>query len=205
MMFRWWLWEAVAILLVGATLVDARTMTVKDRARLRQGPAATSPLVRELAPGTKLEILGESAGWNEVRTADGQRGYVWAGWLTEGEAVPKPPEGARLPDASQARSLANEVHDLGQVIATLVARPQPVTGEEIERLRAEVERVATGEQDLRRLLDERAPSQSSTDPPADGSLTLTPGLLLLGGVLGWVASRLFQRRRDRHQRYRLRL
>ncbi|TMA71789.1 MAG: SH3 domain-containing protein, partial [Deltaproteobacteria bacterium] len=104
MMFRWWLWEAVAILLVGATLVDARTMTVKDRARLRQGPAATSPLVRELAPGTKLEILGESAGWNEVRTADGQRGYVWAGWLTEGEAVPKPPEGARLPDASQARS-----------------------------------------------------------------------------------------------------
>src|SRR5207244_2156037 len=128
-----------------------------------------------------------------------------AGWLTEGEAVPKPPEGARLPDASQARSLADEVHDLGQVIATLVARPQPVTGEEIERLRAEVERVATGEQDLRRLLDERAPSQSSTDPPADGSLTLTPGLLLLGGVLGWVASRLFQRRRDRHQRYRLRL
>ena len=204
MMFRWWLWEAVAILLVGATLVDARTMTVKDRARLRQGPAATSPLVRELAPGTKLEILGESAGWNEVRTADGQRGYVWAGWLTEGEAERKAPQGARLPDASQARSLANEEHDLGQVIATLVARPQPVTGEEIERLRAEVERVATGEQDLRRLLDERAP-QSSTDPPADGSLTLTPGLLLLGGVLGWVASRLFQRRRDRHQRYRLRL
>ena len=164
MMFRWWLWEAVAILLVGATLVDARTMTVKDRARLRQGPAATSPLVRELAPGTKLEILGESAGWNEVRTADGQRGYVWAGWLTEGEAVPKPPEGARLPDASQARSLADEVHDLGQVIATLVARPQPVTGEEIERLRAEVERVATGEQDLRRLLDERAVQHRLCDP-----------------------------------------
>ena len=205
MMFRWWLWEVVGILLVGATLVEGRTMTVRERARMRQGPAATSELVRELAPGTKLEILGDISGWNEVRTADGQRGYVWAAWLTEGVAEPKAPEGARPPYTLQARSLAEEVHDLGQLIATLLARPQPVTGEEVERLRAEVERVATGEQDLRRLLEERAPSQSSTDPPADGSLALTPGLLLLGGVVGWVASRLVQRRRDRRQRYRLRL
>ena len=204
MMFRWWLSVVVGTLLVGATLVEARTMTVKERARMRQGPAATSELVRELPPGTKVEILGESNGWNEVRTADGQRGYVWAGWLTESGAESKPQEGARPAEAAQARSLADEVHELGQQLGTLLARPQPVTSEEVERLRTEIERVAAGEQDLRRWLEEHGPSQAPMDPPPDGSLAVTPGLLLLGGVVGWAASRLVQRRRDRRQRYRLR-
>src|SRR5262249_10989422 len=195
-----WRWAVVGVLFTGATLVDARTMTVREHARLRPEPAGTSVVIRELGPGTKLEILSESNGWDEVRTADGQHGYVWAAWLTEGAAEGKPP------DASQARSLADEVHELGQQLGTLLARPQPVTSEDLERLRAEVERVATGEQDLRRWLEEHGPgpSQPPGDPPPEGSAAATAGLLLFGGVVGWAASRLLQRRRDRRQRYRLR-
>jgi len=204
MTLRRWRWAVVAFLLVSATLVDARTKTVKDRARLRPEPAGTSPVIRELGPGTKLEILGESNGWDEVRTADGEHGYVWAAWLTEGAAEGKAPENVRPTDASQARSLADEVHELGQQVGTLLARPQPVTSEDLERLRAEVERVATGEQDLRRWLEEHGSSQPPGDPPPDSSAAVTLGLLLVGGVVGWAASRLLQRRRDRRQRYRLR-
>jgi Bacterial SH3 domain len=203
MMLRRWRW-AVGILLAGATLVEARTMTVKEHARLRPEPLRTSAVMRELGPGTKLEVLGESNGWDEVRTADGQHGYVWSAWLTEGASPGKALEGIRPTDAAEARSLADEVHELGQQLGTLLARPQPVTSEDLERLRAEIERVASGEQDLRRWLEDHGTSQPPGDPPPDGSAAVTPGLLLFGGVVGWAASRLLQRRRDRRQRYRLR-
>jgi len=205
MMHRW-RWVVGGILLAGATLVDARTMTVKQRARLRPEPAATSPVMRELEPGTKLEVLGENNGWDDVRMADGQRGWVWGGWLAEAGAEGKVPEGPRSADTSQTRSLADEVHELGQQVGTLLARPQPVTSDDLERLRAEVERVATGEQELRRWLEEHGSSPPPGDPPPpDSSAGVTPGLLLVGGVVGWTASRLLQRRRDRRQRYRLRI
>lgn len=83
----------------------------------------------------------------------------------------------------------------------------PVTAAEIERLRAEVQRLATAQRDLERKVEDHALAlggQPPVAPPAESGIGLGPFLFALGGMAGWAASRVVQRRRDRGQRARLR-
>jgi hypothetical protein len=162
------------------------------------GPSASTELVRELPPGTTLEVLDETNGWQQVQTLDGQHGYVWAVHTVE------PGIEARPIDLPQTlRALGDEVHALRDDLAALRDRPEPAKAADLERLRAEVERLAVVQQALANRL-EREPTGSPDSPP-DGMLGLTLLLLVAGGALGWIASRLFRGRRNYRQRDRLRL
>ena len=193
--------------LLAALLLDSRagaeTAVMKERARLRQGPSAATELLGEIEAGKAVEVLGESGGWRQVRTPDGRTGYVWSEHLVGAQAEPKRPEGQA---AVPPRTLADEVRDLRSDVSALRQRPEPASAAQVDRLRQEVERLAAAERDLARRLDDRfVPGAVTTDPPSDRLGAAVPALLLVGGVLGFAASRVLQRRRDHPQRGRLRL
>jgi uncharacterized protein YgiM (DUF1202 family) len=211
-----------ALILALASLASARSATLNASARLRRGPAATTDLVAELPAGTKLKILAERGGWRQVETPDGKTGFVWAENLTEDDAtaaaptaaVPtaaapaeaKPePQKAETPRPPAATStLADDVRALRDDVQALRARPEPAAAADLERLRADVDRLAQTQRELVQHIEDRTPA-SGGDPPPDGALTFAPVLLLIGGALGWLGSRLTAGRRDRRQRNRLRL
>jgi uncharacterized protein YgiM (DUF1202 family) len=201
-----------ALILALASLASARSATLNASARLRQGPAATTDLVAELPAGTKLKILAERGGWRQVETPDGKTGFVWAENLTEDDGTaaappePKPEtqksETIRVPAASS--TMADDVRALREDVQALRARPEAAAAADLERLRAEVDRLAQTQRELVQHIEDRTPAAGG-DPPPDSTLTFAPLLLLVGGAVGWLASRLTAGRRDRRQRNRLRL
>jgi uncharacterized protein YgiM (DUF1202 family) len=201
-----------ALILALASLASARSATLNASARLRRGPAATTDLVAELPPGTKLTIVAERGGWRQVETPDGKTGFVWAENLTEDDATGAPsaearpespkPETPRPP--AGASSMADDVRALREDVQALRARPEPAAAADLERLRAEVDRLAQTQRELVQHIEDRTPTAGG-DPAPDSALTFVPGLLLIGGALGWLGSRLTAGRRDRRQRNRLRL
>jgi uncharacterized protein YgiM (DUF1202 family) len=198
----------------------ARSATLTVSARLRQGPAATTDLVGDLPAGTKLKILGERGGWRQVETPDGKTGFVWAENLTEDadttvmQSAPRSdlsktdapkPEAPKPPASSSSSSVADDLRTLRDDVKALRDRPEPAAADAVERLRTDVDRLAQAQRELAQHVEDRTPTGPRGDPPPDGTLTFAPVLLLVGGALGWIASRLTAGRRDRRQRNRLRL
>ena len=200
---------SMAVLL--ASGAAAETATTRDRARLRQGPSAATELLGELDPDTKVELLGESAGWRQVRTPDGRVGWVWGDHLAGAAAglgaATRPPAPATpaIPTAPPSRTIADDVRELRDQVSALRERPEPATAADLERVRQELERLSAEQRDLAHRLDDRPIPTPIPDPPADGATTLAPALIFVGILLGYAGSRLVQRRRDRRQRNRLRL
>ena len=189
---------AMAVLL--ASVAVAETVATRERARLRQGPSAATELLGELEPDTKLELLGESGGWRQVRTPDGRVGYVWGDHLAGHEAEQRAPA---PPNAGGA--LADDVRELRNEVTALRERPEPATSADLEHVREELERLTAAERDLARRLDDRSLTAPLPDPPGDGTAAFAPALLFVGALVGYAGSRFVQRRRDRRQRNRLRL
>jgi hypothetical protein len=203
---------AVAGVLVGAA--DAREAVLNKRARLREGPSATTALVDWVAEGTRVDVLGEDRGWRQVTLPDGRAGYIWGEHLDEAgtaapatapteTAAPRPPE-APAEGAGRGGGVLDELRALRTDVTALRERADAQPEPDVERLRAEIERLALVQRDLVRRLDSR-PSF-----PVDGGATdaWTGGhwLAVAGGVVGgWALSRLLQRRRERRNRVRLRL
>jgi hypothetical protein len=127
------------LLLAGSARSQTRSGVVKERAPLRAGPGAATGLLGEVAPGTTIEVLGESGGWRWVQTPEGRVGYVWSEHIVEGAEEAKPAEAPKR-DAppSGARTLLDEVRDLRGDVAALRARPDPASAADVERLRREV-------------------------------------------------------------------
>jgi uncharacterized protein YgiM (DUF1202 family) len=194
-------WGAVCAALVIASLAGARTATLRERAHLRSGPSSTTDLLGDLPAGTSMEVLGESAGWIQVETAEGQSGYVWGAHLGDDAAgaAPKAPE---APATSPTRTLADEVHGLRDDVNALRERPAPATAADLDQLRAQLDRLASAHQDLVRQLEEHQ-TRTPAVPP-EGPLGVTLTLLILGIGIGLVLSRLLQGRRGSRQRDRLR-
>jgi uncharacterized protein YgiM (DUF1202 family) len=205
---------SLAVLL--ASGAAAETATTKDRTRFRQGPSAATELLGELDPNTKLELLGESAGWRQVRTPDGRVGWVWgehlagpaaapaAGPAAGPGAAPRPPAPA-TPTTLPPRTMGDELRELRDQVSALRERPEPATAADLERIRQELERLSAVERDLVHRLDDRPVPTPLPDPPTDGAMTFAPALLFIGALVGYAGSRLVQRRRDGRQRNRLRL
>jgi uncharacterized protein YgiM (DUF1202 family) len=211
---------AVAITCVLASLAAARSATLTASARLRQGPAATTVLVGDLPAGTRLKIVGEVGGWRQVETPDGTTGFVWAENLTEDadataaqataraeppKADAPKPESARPSASSSSSSMAEDIRALRNDVKALRDRPEPAAADAVERLRTDVDRLAQAQRELAQHVEDRTPTGAGGGPPPDGTLTFAPVLLLVGGAIGWIASRLTAGRRDRRQRNRLRL
>jgi len=194
---------ALLATLLLATWAGAESATTKERARLRQGPSAATELLGEIDAGTTLELLGESGGWRQVRTPDGKTGWVWSEHLGARPDEARPAEPAR--PAPPPRSSADDLRDLREDVRALRERPEPATAAALERVRQEVERLAGAERDLARRFDDRfLPAAVPAESPGEGS-ALWPALLAVGAAMGFTASRMLQRRRDRRQRGRLRL
>jgi len=195
---------ASLVTLLLTSLARADTATTKERARLRQGPSAATELLGEVDAGERVDILGESGGWRQVRTADGRVAYLWAEHLLSREGDARPPEG----QGGAPRSVADQVRELRDEVAALRQRPEPATAADLERVRQELDRLAAAERDLARRFDDRfipGAAVAVGDPAPDGTGTYIPVLLLAGAVVGFGASRVIQRRRNNWQRNRLRL
>ena len=186
---------------------DAREAVLKDLGRLREGPGGASALLGDVPPGTHVDVTGESGGWRKVTMPDGRSGYIWAEHLiaaaTPNVQAAEPAGKADAPaDTGSPRALLDEVRALRADVAALRDRPQPPTSD-LDKLRSEVDRLTQAQRELLRRLDERASTFSPLDPPSE----TIPGAgwlgLAAGVVVGWVLSRLVQRRGDRRQRIRL--
>ena len=192
---------AVLAGLVLAPLASAQSVATKERAKLRQGPSATTESLGDVDAGTSLQVLGENGGWRQVRTPDGRTGFVWAEHLATAGEVAKPPA-----PAAPARTVADDIRDLREDVSALRQRPEAATAADVERLRQEIERLSASEREIARRLDEHAPPiPPAADPPPEASGTFASVTFGLGGVVGFAASRILQRRRDRRQRNRIRL
>jgi len=120
-------------------------------------------------------------------------------------AVEVVPGAAHAADAVPgAGGLLDEVRSLRADVAALRERPEPATAADIERLRTELQRLATVDRDLSRRLDERL-APSGPDPGGDGVAGFSWTALIAGLLAGWGLSRLVQRRREHRLRGRLRV
>jgi len=222
---RWWVRGAPLLVLALLSSASARTAVLRDRAKLREGPSSQTTLLGQVEAGVHVEIKGDSNGWRQVETPDGRAGYIWGEHLVEqpdGEAqaavtAPAATPAATAPaeaprpadkpaDTPPSRGLADEVRALRADVTALRDRPEPASAADLERVRAELERLSSANRDLTRRIDERGmatpvPREIGAEPVPGGSLLL----LVAGALFGWAGSRLALRRRDRRARNRLRL
>jgi hypothetical protein len=217
---RWSVRGASLLVLALVSSASARTAVLKDRAKMREGPSAQTAVRAELTAGTHVEIKSDSGGWREVETPDGKTGYLWAEHLTEAEADPETAStvaaaaepvrrndaGDRPTESGSPRGVTDEVRALRADVTALREHPEPASAADLERVRAELERLAAADRDLTRRIEERGVAMpvtrdSGAEPLPGGSVLF----LGVGALVGWAASRLAQRRRDRRQRNRIRL
>ena len=100
--------------------------------------------------------------------------------------------------------LLDEVRALRADVTALRERPEPATAADVERLRTELQRLATVDRDLSRRLDDRLPP-TGPDSGGDGAAALPWTALIVGMLAGWGLSRLVQRRREHRRRGTLRV
>lgn len=219
--------RGVLIALLCVAAADAVAARLKADATLHARPSASSDVVGQVPSGTRVEVLSESGGWHEVKTPNGQ-GYVRSDQLALGEsgekatkvAEKKPPSEEtkkaeeKRPEERKAekatapatvRVPAEEFQQLTDEVRQLRERPEPATAADLQR----VEQTLT--QAIAALAEKAAspPAPAApVDPPLpdtslESVLAVSPVLLIVGGILGWVAGRVTQRRRDNRNRIRV--
>ena len=210
---------AVLALLCVST-AGAAAARLKTDATLHAKPSAASDSVGQVGAGTRVEVLSTSDGWHEIKAPAGQ-GFVRSDQLVLGElaepaakpAEAKPAE--KKPDKAPPRAdapreaervAAEQLRQLTEEVRLLRERPDPVTAADLQR----VEETLT--QAIARSCENRPAAAAAPPPPADphlpdtsleSVLAVSPVLLLVGGVVGWIAGRVSQRRRDHRNRIRV--
>ena len=212
----------------------ASAATLRDRARLREGPSKDTALRGYLEAETTVTVEGQRNGWYAVRSSDGKSGFVFQDHLRfdpgEAAAAPAVPAAAvaitttgpatNVPQASPPPTIASEqaiapgqAIPTGQAIPSSQAVPpvqavpagQSAAAAEMERLRAEVTRLATAQEELAQRLPRRGAGAVIPPVPlaSDGSAGAAATFLLAGGLAGVIVGYIARGRRDRRSRIRL--
>ena len=216
-------WIVLAAVALTASLSGA--VTLNKRARLREGPSKDTKLLTWVEEGTAVTIEGERNGWYAVRTPDGQTGFVWQEHLrfdgaegapatlavattAPGPTITLPPNPAVAPPAAPPPTLPPTVPPptLPPPLPSPDGRASPdgrVVGE-IERMRSEVARLATAQQDLAERLGRGGQTSTAASPiGSDGSAGAAALFFGAGAVIGWLVGRFGPGRRERRTRLRL--
>lgn len=217
-----WIVLAAVALASHALVQSAGAATLNKRARLREGPSKDTRLLSWVEEGTAVTLEGQQRGWYSVRTADGQTGFIWQEHLRfeSGESAPPvltitvttsipvpttsptplptlplvPPTTVPEARAAEARPVAAE---------RIPAEGGGVAGE-LERLRSEVARLATAQQEMTQRLG-RGGREGSAPPPmgTDGNAGAAVLFFGAGAVVGWLFGRFAAGRRERRTRLRI--
>ena len=194
--------------LLCVSTASAAAARLKTDAALHARPSASSEVVGDVRAGTRVEVLSEGAGWHEVKSPSGQ-GFIRSDQLVlgeMGEPAAKPVEKktekpAPRPESPREvdRVSAEEFRQLTDEVRLLRERPEPATAADLQR----VEQTLT--QAIAALHEKAA---APADPPLpdaslESVLAVSPVLLIVGGIVGWVASRMTQRRREHRNRIRV--
>ena len=215
---------AVLALLCVST-AGAAAARLKTDATLHAKPSAASDSVGQVGAGTRVEVLSTSDGWHEIKAPAGQ-GFVRSDQLVLGElaepaakpAEAKPAEAKpaeKKPDKAPPRAdapreaervAAEQLRQLTDEVRLLRERPDPVTAADLQRVEETLTQAIAGS------CENRPAAAAAPPPPADpplpdtsleSVLAVSPVLLLVGGVVGWIAGRMSQRRRDHRNRIRV--
>jgi hypothetical protein len=213
---RWSATGAVALPLLFALSSDVEAVegTLRIKARLREGPSKQTTLLGWVDAGTVVEVIEEKSGWRRIQLPDGRGGYVWGDHFAtatppvdgaEPAAVVARAEAASPPTTiAAAASAPDDLRSLRAEVEALRNRPESVPSAALEQLRGEVSRLAAAQQELARRLDARGPEPSGPiSVPIEGTASAAAIFLVAGGLVGWIASRLMQRWRDRRSRIRI--
>ena len=194
--------------LLCVSTAGAAAARLKTDATLHARASASSEVMGQVPAGTRVDVLSESGGWREIKSPTGQ-GFVRSeqlvlGELAEPAAKPaekkaeKPTPRAEAPREAE-RVSAEDFRLLTDEVRLLRERPEPATMADLQRVEQNLtQAIAT--------LNERAaapPDPPLPDTSLESVLAVSPVLLLVGGVVGWIASRMTQRRRDHRNRIRV--
>lgn len=200
-------WIVLAV--VALLPVLAQPASLVDRARLREGPGKDTRLLGWVDAGVTVEIESERNGWYSVHTPDGQSGYVWKDHLRFDNAEPPaapptPPSTAQtvVPTPAPVQSPPSTAAPIADVRGATAERSDGDVASELQRLRAEVARLATAQQDLAQRLA-RSHDGPSVPIATDGSAGAAVVFFAGGAILGWAIGRFTAGRRDRRSRIRL--
>jgi hypothetical protein len=201
----------LVLVLALAPLPRSDAATLVDRARLRQGPSKDTALLGWVEAGAAVTIESQSNGWYQIRTPDGQTGYVWQEHLRFG--AEEHPPGALIVPGTTAPPVAAAVNTSTSVPPSTVASgeeprpwapterpPDAAVTAELEKLRGEVARLATAQEDLARRMKR---SERLGDSASDGTAGAAALFLAVGALVGAGFVGMLQRRRDRRPRLRL--
>lgn len=186
-------------LLVLSLATPALSAVVNKQARLRVGPSRLTDLVAWVEAGTTVDILGDQSGWLEVMLPDGRRGFIWGEHVDGGADAPPAAESATDP-APAARTLQDEIRELRADLERLRTDASVARRDDVDRLAGRVEALTQSQQELGTLIEASSPAVAT---PADGSAVAAGTFLTIGLILGWVAARFTQGRRERRTRIRV--
>jgi len=218
--------RGVLIALLCVAGADAVAARLKTDATLHARPSASSEAVGQVPAGTRVEVLSESGGWHEVNSPVG-RGFVRNDQLVLGESGEKAPRVAeKRPDEKKpaeqkktdekkpaekpaavemVRVPAEEFRQLTDEVRQLRERPEPATAADLQRVEETLTQAVAA---LAERVTAPAVPAAPVDPPLpdtslESVLAVSPVLLIVGGIIGWVAGRITQRRRDNRTRIRV--
>jgi uncharacterized protein YgiM (DUF1202 family) len=181
-----------------ASLTDAATLN--KRARLREGPGKETRLLGWIDQGTSVEVEAERSGWYLIRSPDGQSGYVWQDHLSFQPAV-LPPPGATATTAPPTAATSLPTTAAADTRPSAPADNDGVATE-LERLRGEVARLVTAQQELaQRVASGSRPAVAPIG--SDGSAGAALLFFGVGAAIGWFLGRFGPGRRDRRSRLRV--
>ncbi len=203
---------AVGLMMVSMAAIAA-TGYVSDElsVNMRRGPGTDYRIIQLVDAGDQVETLGETSGWTEVRTADGETGYVLTRFLSDQPAartriVSMESQVAELQSENSAlRAELAEVLDgsseLGELKRDLVAENEQLTSEltQVRRVSSNAIRISEENQAFReqllsmrseveRLRHENESLQSRREGMKIGAL------ILIGGIVVGLLLPMFRRR-----------